>query len=557
MFLRTLKVEHSGRIVREVTFKNGLNLIIDETASSGTTSGNNVGKTTLMRVVDYCLGGKIDRIYTDKETKTVNKDVEEFLQDLNTKITLTLGRDHEEHVIERVYGQPTILDGEERGEEAFREELGYILFKLRTGKPSLRQVLNKFIRIESYQVENIFKFMYPSTGAEVYESIFLYLFGFSDNRLIKDKDTYNKKLKKLSKQKTGLSSTSKGALRQMIRSIEREMKKVEKKIENFQTIDSVKKETEELEQIRATISELSISLSGIRTRLSLGRETLANLKDSRENIDPSMVREVYDSAKLLVPEIQRKFEDVLEFHNGMIANKIQFVEKNLEKLSGKIEQTEKAITQHTVRERELLSSISKQGALEDFRKLNNDLGELKERRGERVGILGEIEKVDAQIKTTKKSLAEVNKSLAEFQDSLDKELEIFNKYYTEISNELYGEQFVLSYDINDRDIYEFNVTAMRGAIGAGKKKGYITAFDLAYLKYLEKKMAGTCRFQLNDRLEEVSINQLATAFKIANEIDGQFVVAILQDKISSLGEDFIHENEVSRLSEKDKFFRLS
>ena len=68
-------------IIRNVPFKRkGLNLIIDDTTSSPNDSGNNVGKTTFIKIVDLCLGAKSVRsIYYDADTKTENEKIKKFL----------------------------------------------------------------------------------------------------------------------------------------------------------------------------------------------------------------------------------------------------------------------------------------------------------------------------------------------------------------------------------------------------------------------------------------------------------------------------------------------
>ena len=53
-------------------FKAGLNLIIDNTDDvSSKSTGNNVGKTTVLKLIDFCLGADANIIYTDTEN---NKD---------------------------------------------------------------------------------------------------------------------------------------------------------------------------------------------------------------------------------------------------------------------------------------------------------------------------------------------------------------------------------------------------------------------------------------------------------------------------------------------------
>lgn len=77
---RELLVTRSSEVVRRVNFKMGLNLILDKPTASKTQSGNSVGKTTVLRLIDYCLGSDGNDIWQDSEfKKNVNKEVYDFL----------------------------------------------------------------------------------------------------------------------------------------------------------------------------------------------------------------------------------------------------------------------------------------------------------------------------------------------------------------------------------------------------------------------------------------------------------------------------------------------
>ncbi len=70
MFLKSLIIENNKTIIREILFNKGINLIVDETPTKDRTkSGNNVGKTTVLRLIDYCLGGAGKNIYQYPEFK--------------------------------------------------------------------------------------------------------------------------------------------------------------------------------------------------------------------------------------------------------------------------------------------------------------------------------------------------------------------------------------------------------------------------------------------------------------------------------------------------------
>ena len=69
MYLSRLTISSPGKVIRDIEFHKGLNLIVDETPEDTTGTGNNVGKTTVLRLIDYCLGGDVDGIYRNPEDK--------------------------------------------------------------------------------------------------------------------------------------------------------------------------------------------------------------------------------------------------------------------------------------------------------------------------------------------------------------------------------------------------------------------------------------------------------------------------------------------------------
>ena len=53
------KTKPSEEVIREIQFnEKGLNLIIDDTPESLRESGNSVGKSTAIKIIDLCFGAR-------------------------------------------------------------------------------------------------------------------------------------------------------------------------------------------------------------------------------------------------------------------------------------------------------------------------------------------------------------------------------------------------------------------------------------------------------------------------------------------------------------------
>ena len=89
MFLKYLKISNDFHVIRKIVFHKGINLIVD--SSEGHITGNSVGKTTVLKLIDFCLGADPKNIYQDPESKKeIYKLVKEFLVENKVLITLCL-----------------------------------------------------------------------------------------------------------------------------------------------------------------------------------------------------------------------------------------------------------------------------------------------------------------------------------------------------------------------------------------------------------------------------------------------------------------------------------
>ena len=112
MFLKKLRIQNKEGIIREIVFRKGMNLIVDETPENQQqqTTGNNVGKTTLLRLIDYCLGAKGEAIYKDVEFITQpNTQIEDFLLKSKVLLSLEIVEDFESDESDKIYIERNFL----------------------------------------------------------------------------------------------------------------------------------------------------------------------------------------------------------------------------------------------------------------------------------------------------------------------------------------------------------------------------------------------------------------------------------------------------------------
>lgn len=99
-----------------------------------------------------------------------------------------------------------------------------------------------------------------------------------------------------------------------------------------------------------------------------------------------------------------------------------------------------------------------------------------------------MDEVENNINDLKQQLKIIDELLFsnDFEEKLKLQIKKFNKYFSAISNELYGKKYALKYDkvINKQEFYKFS--SFNANMSSGKKQGEILCFDLAYILFAEE-----------------------------------------------------------------------
>lgn len=566
MFLKSLSIinDTTGSVIRDINFRKGVNLILDETSSTNRTeSGNNVGKTTVFRLIDFCLCGEGKNIYTDTEFHNTNVEVEQFLTNNNIIIKLVLvselGVESEEVVIERNFLSRNRaikrINGVDYTSKDFEPKLKSLLFDCSTEKPTLRQLISKNIRYEKNRLENTIKVLHQTTKVEEYEPLYLFWLGvdFSDSgrkqQLATLKKTEEAFLKKMHK------STDLPKISQALFVINSSIEELEKKKNDFQLNDNYSKDIEELNSIKFRESQISATLSRLEFRRNLINENVNSLNSRQANIDTEAIKLVYQEAKVIIPNLQKSFEETLQFHNQMINNKIKFLTKDLSGLLSEIDSNKAELNVLLETDKELSGKLKTLGVMEGLEEIIRQLNIEYEHKGNYEEQKRLLEDSERRLKLYKDELNEINKGISNQNEFITNRVKHFNTFYTKISKELYNEDFILvNKDDNDRAL-TLKVETISSNPGTGKKKGQIAAFDLAYIQFADSLDLKCLHFILQDQMETVHSNQITSLFtKVVEESNCQYIMTMLKDKLPS--DIDVSPYVVLTLSQSDKLLRL-
>lgn len=565
MFLKTLKIEDGSTVVRDISFHKGINLIVDETKTSDKKeSGNNVGKTTVLRLIDYCLGGKGDNIYKDSEFhQHTNSDIEDYLKQNNVLVTLILADDIEnpsnEICIRRNFlsRQDKIMEINDKkftNITDFGAQLKRLIFDSEEDKPTFRQIIAKNIRDEKNRLQHTIKVLHATTTKDVYEPLVLFWLGIELGT-----DTNKEKLNRERKVEERLQSRLRkdgtlSSIEQSLRVINRSINELTAQKESFAINHSFEQDLAVLNQVKSDINRYSTDLSRFEIRKELIIESKTELEKDVANVNTDAISRLYNEAKALIPNLQKTFEETVDFHNKMISERLKFITQELPALESYISTTKREINSLLSKEQLLASKLQKTGAAEDLQKIIAELNAEYEKKGKSENAKQMWEKSNEKIKNIDKKLKALNEDITSLDSIIQERISAFNQYFSSISYRMYGDREILSAEPT-HDGYEFKITQVGGNHGTGKKKGQIAAFDLAYIQFADSEDIKCLHFVLNDQIENVHDNQIGNLLtEIVIETNCQYVLPVLRDKLPD-GID-INQYTILTLSQFDKLFNV-
>ena len=569
MFLKSLIISTESKLIREITFRKGINLIVDESKEEHIT-GNSVGKTTVLKLIDYCLGAKAKIIYEDPEDKkeiyTLVKDflvreeviitliLAENLDDENAK-TITIERNflsRGKKIVRRINDIPYTDD-------EFEPKLTELIFPEHTAsKPTFRQIISHNIRYKNLSIENTLKTLDRYTSDAEYETLYLFLLGcdFTQGnqkqvvlQKIKQEDTFRKRLEK---------HQTKSAYEVALSLINNQIEKLDKKKSNLNINEHFEKDLERLNKLKYNINFLSSEISKLSVRKDLIEETENDLLASKSTINLQQLEMIYKQAKQNIPSLQKSFEDMVDYHNRMVKEKSEYITKELPYLIQKIKDKNIELKKLLDQELELSLIISKSDSFEELEHLIAKINEAYRKKGEYENVITQLNEVEENLKIFNDELDEIDTELFSdaFEITVKEQLNKFNEYFTYTSLRLYDEQYALKYDIvtnkKSQQLYKFS--AFNTNFSSGKKQGEISCFDIAYISFADEENIPCMHFLLNDKKELMYDNQLVEIANLVNENNIQFVASILSDKLpQELNKE---EYFIVKLSEDNKLFKI-
>lgn len=571
MFIKSLKIESPRKIIREIKFRPGINFIVDETPNSQEQlTGNNVGKTTVLKLVDFCLGADKKIIYTDLENPKEKYDlVEEFLIEQEILITLILvkdfySKDESSVIIERNFlsGKKAIrrINGEQEKVKDFEKRLlELIIPEHKSEKPTFRQIISHNIRYKDENINNTLKTLNKYTSDLEYETLYLFMLGCKFDEGAKKQIITEKISQEIAYKNRLEKKQTKNAYEIALSILDDEIKKLNEKKSSFNLNEAFESDLQKLNEIKYEINKISSNISRLKIRKNLIIDAEKDLNKNISNIDLKQLEIIYSQATNNISGIQKTFEDLVKYHNDMILEKIRFITQELPELEEKIDKHELRLTKKLREEKEISLKLTKGKSFEELEEIIKELNDKYRQKGEIESIISQLNEVEGNIEKYQNELDGIENILFtdDFESKLMEQVKKFNKYFSMVSEELYGEKYALKYDkvISTKTGKQFfKFSSFNANLSSGKKQGEILCFDIAYTMFADDEGISCLHFLLNDKKELMHDNQLLNMAEYIENKNIQLVISILKDKLPK--ELDSEDNIILKLSQDDKLFRI-
>jgi uncharacterized protein YydD (DUF2326 family) len=571
--------DKNNNVIRHVEFKKGINIIKgEESGQVGKNNTNSLGKTTLLRCIDFCLCGKWNAFIFDKEIKgSKNNTVFDFFKkslpsfellivkniDSNITSSLKIKRQLNHNLkakSEKSYFNITnYINDEHVTDQFFSDTIKKFLFGLETEKPTLRQLLPKFIRTSDHQITNIIKYLHPSTSAFDYEVLHLFLFDFNNMRLIHDRILKEHEINLKTQESKSLESLLSSGKREINDVKKIELAELQSKYDNFQISKEYERENDELNLIQEKININKANITSLYLDKDVWERRLLEATTKIDSIDVETIDYMYKEANIYNIDIQKKFEETIQFHAQMLDNEIEFINKSIQKSIALINDFE---SQHVLLANEyseLLGKLGSSGSLAEYTRLGNQINSLTKDIAETESLINQYQRTIGELSEYRIEFDRLTIEIQKLLDNMRRKIAIFNRYFSEYSKALTEDAYYLTIDQDKNN--HFNLVPRceneDSHVGDGRKQSVIIAFDLAYVSFSNDAAINLVRphFFTQDKIEIIDVNILNKLIHLVNSVDCQFIFPIIADKLNGLP-DFDEDNVILTLSENNKFFNI-
>lgn len=451
---------------RTTTFDSGFNVVLANIVedSNETESTNGLGKTTLLRIIHFCLGATVSRdrvishpqlagvsfgltfVYGGDEIRVDRKTNEEtvavtskFLDGVSIEVISTadgvtvISADDWERVLSAKFLPDARIPDTPNFSPTFREVAGYLI---RLSKPAFVDPQQAFANQKGTSKRLILSYLLGLNWQAQRE-----LDGERSKR-----DQVNSAIKALEDAKSSTDEHSIGDLEAQRVVLDTEIESKRGEVANFRVRDDYRSLEDRLNAVDRRIHDL-VNANHADARLLEYYQRSA--KEAPEVAPHDPIAILKEAGAVFQADALRSLEEVAEFHAQVYKNRADFLAAEIARLKTDIAERRATIDLLSGEKTSLLQLLKSSGALETFIDLQRDLSEIEAKRDALVGRIEERKRFDIRKDTLSESIIQsrgvLKRDLEDRRQRVDEAIGLFAEY----TQQLYGAPGRLSIDIKD------------------------------------------------------------------------------------------------------------
>lgn len=163
------------------------------------------------------------------------------------------------------------------------------------------------------------------------------------------------------------------------------------------------------------------------------KKSISSLSKEKSEINFQTLKSIYQEAESFVPELQKNFEDMVEFHNSMIQNRIDFIAEQMKNKERTWEQCSKQLEKVLADKKKITVESLDEGLLDELNTLNRKIESLSLQKGEITKSIQILEEQEELCKKMNEELAVIDARAQESTSQIEEKLKKFNAIFSEYS----------------------------------------------------------------------------------------------------------------------------
>ena len=520
------------------TFKNldfhpGLNVLLAKKSegASNRQTRNRAGKTSLIEIVHFLTGANIDKKSLFK-AEELNEVI--FGMDFDLAGQLVNIKRQNKSRVSFVFNERALAATN------WRKKLGQDMFGLsdnidESRTPSFRSMFAYFVRRAKSGA-----FLSPEKQAAMqgtgdYQMALMYLFGLDwqiarDWQGVRDREKTLDELKKAAKSGAfGNIIGSAAELRTQLTVTEDRLRRYQREIKQFRVHPQYRDMEEEADDLTRRLADLSnentIDLASIRD--------LESAMESEAPPELMDLQSVYQEAGIALPNlVSKRYEDVRRFHESVVRNRKDYLTSELEAARSRIQTRNQEKAGLDERRSEIMGTLQSYGALDQFTRLQAEVGRLESQ----VEMLRQRFESAEKLEGTKSELEiERNRLLQRLRRDFMEQRERLSEAilaYEQTSEKLYEDAGSMLVDETaNGPTFRFEI---QGARSEGIKNMQVFCFDMMLMHLCTKRGIGPS-FLIHDShlFDGVDGRQVVRALRVgaenAEKLGFQYIVTMNED----------------------------